>query len=244
METLYTKWLRFAKEDEQNMDFLGYLTEKRNGDTYDEKVHLSLANAGIIGSPDPTGDFFLDFLDSIGETMESIGYGMLDPRRFGDGFIIPSWSTSGKLLFCVNHNKERASGLDAKYINLYPDGQKEYLSNFRFYGLENSAKALEQGYMVVCEGIFDKIRLESEGLPAMTTLGSQISKTQLRVLNRFDKIKLVGDNDRAGRQAQQLILKSVPRAEQFNVTYEKDIDDLAIKRPDIYKELIDKIKKE
>lgn len=248
--TIYEKWLTYARESEMNREMLAYLVELRNNGVYDEKLHEAYINAGIIGSiEEKNGDepfvgcYFQLFLDEIGMSLEELGYTDTPIKNFGDGFIIPSWSTTGKFLFCINHNKERNSGLDAKYINLYPTGKKELLSKFRFYGLDSTMQALDIGYMCICEGIFDKLRLNSAGLPAVTTLGSQISKTQLRVLNRFDKCKLVGDNDVAGRKAQQILLKGLARTEQYIIPYEKDIDDLAKNKPEIYQEFIHKMKR-
>lgn len=238
----YEKWQKFAMEDELNYDYLGYLTELRNNGVYDENLHNTFRRMGIIGSPDANGDRFQEFLDLSGITLEDLNCSSVNIRRFADGFIVPSWSTGRDFLFAVNHNKERISGLDAKYINIYPDGMKEHLSNFRFYGLEGTHEALEKGFICVCEGIFDRIRLESEGIPAITTLGSQISPTQLRVLNRFDKVILVGDNDRAGRKSQDIILRGVKRTQQLLIGYAKDVDELAIINPEEFKALLSKIR--
>lgn len=239
---IYDKWMDYAKNNEQNRSFLEHLVAMRNNGNMDDKMLESFCDAGIIASP-PAEDinFFEEFLLETGITLEMLGYTETSLGRFWDGFIIPSWGTGFNFLFCVNHNKERVTGIEAKYINIYPDGKKEILSKFKFYGLENTKKALETGYMVVCEGIFDKIRLEAEGLPAMTTLGSQISQTQLRVLNRFDKIKLIGDNDRAGRESQEKIMKGMRRTQQYKIPYEKDIDDLAKNRPSVFKEFIKQV---
>lgn len=242
---IYRTWIDYAKNNEQNRAFLEHLVRSRNNGEMDEKMLESFCNAGIIGSPPSEGiNFFEEFLNETGITMEMLGYENTDYmlNKFWDGFIIPSWGTGFNFLFCINHNKERVNGLEAKYINLYPQDKKEILSNFKFYGLENTKQALEKGYMCVCEGIFDKIRLEAEGLPAMTTLGSQISQTQLRILNRFDKIKSIGDNDLAGKKAQEKIMKGMRRTQQYKIPYEKDIDDLAKNRPKLFEEFIKQVK--
>lgn len=241
--SLYEDWINFTKTDEKNKEFLEYLVSLRNNDVDNDALLEAYQNAGIIGSPTPDGEFFLEFLNSIGYTVEDLGYDERSIKLLGDGFIIPSWSISKGFLFCVNHNKNRQNKNLGKYVNVYPLGKKEVLSNYRFYGLENTVKALELGYICLCEGIFDKLRLESVGLPAMTTLGSEISSMQIRILNRFNYIKLIGDNDSAGKKSQQQIMKGVPLTQQFIIPYEKDIDDLAKNKPDIFKEFIEKVKK-
>lgn len=248
-ESIYTKWMSFAKNNEDNRNLIEHLVHQRNnivGDELSEKDYEILetyVNAGIIASPPKSEgmSFFEHFLEEAEITLEELGFSERMLSRLLDGFIIPCWDSSGGFLFCINHNKERQSGLDAKYINIYPEGSKEILSNFKVYGLENTLKALELGKMYVCEGIFDKIRLEGEGLPAMTTLGSKISKTQIRILNRFDKIVLINDKDRAGYEWRDRILKNVPRVEQVTIPFEKDIDDLAKNRPSVYKDFIQSI---
>lgn len=255
MATTYEKWLHFTMTDEENSEWLENLAMQRNNPKLDPELFESyevtesdlalvetFKKMGIVASLDPNGSLWERFLSVANITLDELNILNVNPRLFNDGFIIPSWGTNGSFLFCVNHNKHRASGLDAKYINVYPDEMKEKLSNFRFYGLESTNSALEKGYICVCEGIFDRIRLESEGIPAITTLGSQISKTQLRVLNRFDKVILIGDNDRAGLQAQEIIMKGVKRTQQIKIGYAKDIDELAINNPYEYQKLIQQIK--
>ncbi|MEQ2561463.1 hypothetical protein [Sutterella wadsworthensis] len=63
----------------------------------------------------------------------------------------------------------------------------------------------------------------------------------MRILNRFDKIKSIGDNDLAGKQAQEKIMKGMRRTQQYKIPYEKDIDDLAKNRPKLFEEFIKQV---
>lgn len=239
MKKLYSAWIDYAKTNEENKEFIEYLVHLRTGlDDVDETLVQTYLNAGIIGCPDPSGEMFEEFLNEIGYSLTDLGFKEEDLFRFGDGFIIPVWSTGYSFLHCINHNKDRVSGIEAKYINIYPSGKEDLTNNLKFYGLENSLKAFETGNMYVCEGVFDKLMLEHLGLPVVATLGSKITTAQIRVLNRFDKVTIIGDNDVAGRKSKDILLSKVKNVDVINIPYEKDIDDLGKKRMNVLKEVL------
>ena len=59
----------------------------------------------------------------------------------------------------------------------------------------------------VVESSFDAIRLDQVGLPAVATLGANVSRTQTDLLQKyFNNIVVIPDNDEAGRSMSQKII--------------------------------------
>ena len=95
-----------------------------------------------------------------------------------------------------------------------------------FFNLCN-AKRHEEVYVV--ESSFDAIRLDQNGIAAIATLGANISKTQLGLLTKyFNNAIVVGDNDEAGKEMQNKVIKHLRgRATLVNIPSRfKDIGDM------------------
>lgn len=227
-----------------NSDFVEYVLESRYGDV-DPLLHKTLLRIGMVGVPDPDGEVLLDFLDENNLELSDLGFSDNEVFKFGEGFVTPVWSSTFNPLFFISYNPDRAKDPNyrgGKYINLFPDKKKEQISSMRLFGMENTKKALESKVMFVTEGFFDKIILESQGLPACATLGTHIGKYHQRVLNRFDTLVYIGDNDVPGKQARDKFIKMFPNTVAIKVPREKDVDDFRKKHPQYFDEFITDVK--
>lgn len=243
--SLYNDWINQCKTSEMNRDFVEYLVESRNNGVLDEKLHENYLNQGIVAVPDKEGEFFLEHLDALGLTLEDLGFDNNEAFKLGNGFIVPVWSSTFELLFFISANPDRAKDTKykgGKYINVFPTQYKENLSSMRIFGLENTAKALKHGTMFVTEGVFDKQRLEAAGLPACSTLGSEIGTYHQRIFSRFPQIVYIGDNDVPGKKARTEFIKKLPKTIIHKVPRSKDIDEFATKYPRDYQLFIDDLK--
>jgi 5S rRNA maturation endonuclease (ribonuclease M5) len=103
--------------------------------------------------------------------------------------IIPFENNSGIFYF-----QARALGDEApKYLNATGDWPK---SSSVLYPFDT-----EEDHVVVCEGPFDAISLQLQGVNATCTLGCSISDLQVEELKSFEGKIIVGyDNDAAGRK--------------------------------------------
>jgi DNA primase len=73
--------------------------------------------------------------------------------------------------------------------------------------LFNLHRARKHDTVYVVESSFDAIRLDQNGVPAVATLGANVSKTQTDLLTKyFNNVIVVGDNDDAGKEMQKKIL--------------------------------------
>jgi DNA primase len=81
----------------------------------------------------------------------------------------------------------------------------------------------------VVESSFDAIRLDQCGIPAVATLGANVSKKQVEMLTKhFNNIIIIPDNDDAGKSmSQRVIEKAGSRAVAFGLPQRfKDIGDM------------------
>lgn len=95
--------------------------------------------------------------------------------------------------------------------------------------LFNLHRAKLQDTVFVVESSFDAIRLDQCGLPAVSTLGSNVSKSQVELLTKhFNNVIVVPDNDDAGRDmAARIIEKMGSRAVAIGLPSRfKDIGDM------------------
>ena len=89
------------------------------------------------------------------------------------------------------------------------------------------AKKFDTVYVV--ESTFDAIRLDQNGIPAVATLGSNVSRSQIDMLKKyFNNIVVIGDNDDAGKSMQNNILDKVgKRATLISIPKRfKDVGDM------------------
>ena len=97
------------------------------------------------------------------------------------------------------------------FIGYYPDYKKYITTPSPFFSKEclffNMGDAYRRSYseydgmVILVEGIFDCLSLASIGLPAIATMGSDVSRMKGELLKVFKKVIYVPDNDRVGRRA-------------------------------------------
>lgn len=87
-------------------------------------------------------------------------------------------------------------------LNYYYYSTKKIFNKGNYlYGIDNTyLKAMEQGYLVLTDGVFDTLSFAKEGILSMALLGSVVTE-QIAVQLRFIKrIIIAADNDNAGME--------------------------------------------
>ena len=95
--------------------------------------------------------------------------------------------------------------------------------------LFNLHRARKHDTVYVVESSFDAIRLDQNGIPAVATLGANVSRNQIELLTKyFNNAIVIGDNDDAGKGMQQKVLDRLgSRATLINIPSRfKDIGDM------------------
>lgn len=96
--------------------------------------------------------------------------------------------------------------------------------------LFNLHRAKKHNSVYVVESSFDAIRLDQNGIPAVATLGANVSKIQIGLLTKyFNSVIVVADNDDAGKEMQNKIFENLAgRAVSINIPDRfKDIGDMS-----------------
>lgn len=150
-------------------------------------------------------------------TKESISKFMLGYSENQDMITVPMNDPSGNIF--VGFVARSVEGKDFKNTPGLP--KSKILFNL------HRAKPYDTVYVV--ESSFDAIRLDQCGLPAVATLGSNISRNQIELLTKhFNSVIIVPDNDDAGlSMSQKIIDKMGSRAISIGLPSRfKDIGDI------------------
>jgi DNA primase len=89
----------------------------------------------------------------------------------------------------------------------------------------------------VVESSFDAIRLAQVGIPAVATLGANVSNMQINLLQKyFNNIFVVADNDEAGGNMKNKIIEKLG-SRVSTITIDKKYKDIGDMSDDAIKEL-------
>ena len=116
---------------------------------------------------------------------------------FQQRIMIPILDNRGKV---IAFGGRVLSDGNPKYINspethLFQKGRQ-------LFGLTNAKKLLNKKRLIVCEGYMDVISLNKHGYPAVASLGTALTESQMdKIFNIADEAFLVFDGDVAGQNA-------------------------------------------
>lgn len=112
------------------------------------------------------------------------GYFLMSER-----FVIPIKDLLGNVISWTGWYPD-----DRKYITV---GTKLFSRPLLLFGLEQLPC---EGYLVVCEGIFDALRMRGIEIPAVSLMGVDMSMVQRRLCNLSNGVIMIPDNDKIGRK--------------------------------------------
>lgn len=230
---------KVIKADEYQMSCLMDLARHRAKDSRTDKINDWYDIEGLANLYADNGIFYLaknqglseaslEDLEILSEDMgleyEEWGVNQKNEYSFQDGFIIPVPDMNNNVLFYINNNFMRAK--EMKYINIYTDKFKSKEKELKIYGMSTAKKGLKQDKMVYIEGVFDKITLESYGVPCSAFLGTSMTKYAKQYVKRFSKKIYVGDSDIEGENAWKRFNKEYPEAVRYPLPLGvKDVDE-------------------
>lgn len=109
-------------------------------------------------------------------------------------------------------------------VGWYPD-QRKYITtptfgfskDAQFFNIECYKDCIENhnGIVYLVEGIFDTLALRSQGLSAIGNMGLEMSIIKTQILNRYNKVIAIHDNDNAGRKTSPFTNKGVGKNAKF-----------------------------
>lgn len=185
MESAWKLMKEYMDTSEEAMQFLN--ESRQYLDTVVSDFLLSLGT-GVVNIPDAI--IFGDDRRVLGLVSEN------DNFLLGNRYVIPLRSISGDIL---------------AFIGWYPDYKKYITTPSLFFSKKTLFFNLDDAYIrsmnefdgrvFLVEGIFDCISLRCLGLPAIATMGADISNYKSELLKVFKHITAISDNDKAGIHA-------------------------------------------
>jgi DNA primase len=211
----YFESIRFikTKETQQDLerDINQKLVTKPDFVPFDELIIKRLHN-GLLASDRPKDYFNYRKISTSSWSKFSLGY-----SEKQDMVTVPVHSPDGMSVGFVGRSIE---GKEFKNTPGLPKAKT--LFNL------NRVKTADKVYVV--ESSFDAIRLDQVGLPAVATLGSNVSNLQIELLQKyFNNIIVIADNDEAGGNMKTKIIEKLGSRVsviQLNKEY-KDIGDMS-----------------
>jgi DNA primase len=220
----YFESIRFIKSKEIETDILSdisaKLIEKEEWSEFDLSVIDRLSSQAL------DSDRAMGYFSKRNITTESV-------RKFKLGY-----SENQDLVIIPVHNHESlcvgfvARSIEGKEFKNTPGLPKSKL----LFNL-NRVKTASRVYVV--ESSFDAIRLDQVGLPAVATLGANVSTKQIDLLQKyFSDIMIIADNDEAGGNMKDKIIEKLGSSVtviNINKQYKDigDMDDKSIKELDL-----------
>lgn len=113
-------------------------------------------------------------------------------------------------------------------LNYYSYSKKEVMQRGRYiYTLPNMyEQAIQDGYLIIVDGMFDAIHLAGEGYNAASLMGSSITPEIITQLRFIKKIIIISDNDEAGLKFVKTLRKHLKNTVCLFQGETKDIDEL------------------
>lgn len=113
-------------------------------------------------------------------------------------------------------------------LNYYMYSSKHIFDKSRFlYSLPDTLrKGLQDGYLVVTDGIFDTLSLSACGINAVALLGSFLSPQVAAILRFYDRVLLAMDNDDAGLKLYRRLSTVLDNVILVKQGWAKDVDDV------------------
>ena len=128
-----------------------------------------------------------------------------------------------------SEDQEGSSDLEGQedmYIKYkYPVARALPKSRFMYIRAQEYIQAIEEGYIFVVDGIFDKRRLSAEGYNAVSLMGSALTFWHKLYLSKIRNIIVIPDNDLAGEQLVRKCKRAFSHVSVLRQNITWDIDD-------------------
>lgn len=230
----YKELVKYLMKDKEQIKTLKILSEYRN-------IPLKyLVRRGIFCIPDTDELSYL--LEEWNMTFEEFfGKDISSVKLLNEGYIIPVLDSSYRIRFFVNYNWER--GKARKYLNVFPDNFIESSKTLKMFGMHNMSQGIKEDWIVLVEGMFDVIRLESEGIPTVALMGNKLLEYHKIFLKRFNKVVYISDTDFMGILGWKKVRKGLDNVIHYPIKgLSKDVDEFAVEDTLNYKEWLKGLK--
>jgi DNA primase len=220
----YFESIRFIKSKEVETDIVSDISSKLV--EKEEWPELDMAIVNKLYEQALTNERAIQYFTGRKITQDSVKKFKLGYSENQDMVTIPVQNHEG---LCVGFVGRSVEGKTFKNTNGLP--KSKVLFNL------NRVKTASRVYVV--ESSFDAIRLDQVGLPAVATLGANVSSKQIGLLQKyFSDIMIIADNDEAGGNMKDKIIERLgSHVTVINIDKKYkdigDMDDKSIKELDL-----------
>lgn len=191
----YFESVRFIKSKEVEVDILSEinskLVHKEEWSEFDNSIIQRLHDQALI-SERAIKYFVKRKINKQSVIKFKLGY-----SQNQDMITIPTYNHEG---LCVGFVARSIEGKEFKNTSKLPKSKI----------LFNLDKVKTRSKVYVVESSFDAIRLDQVGLPAVATLGANVSHKQIDLLQKyFSDINIIADNDEAGGNMKEKLQESL-----------------------------------
>lgn len=181
----------------------------------------------------PNDEYMFEWL---GERSTDLFAGIYKPNglcRYTQRLCIPIYNFGGEVPGFIGYSNDEIPGYDDDAFIKYNYPPKETLIKGRFMYItaEEYAKAIQDEYICIVDGIFDKRRLTDYGYNAVSLMGSAVTFWHKLYLSKIKHIIVIRDNDEAGYKLLKTLKYSFPKTIEIAQGDEWDIDDF-LKTPE------------
>ena len=143
------------------------------------------------------GQSFLPDISAIGDRAKDLGIYTEDDYYLMDGrYVVPIYDIESNLVAMV--------GWYPDYKKYITTSSMFFAKNMLYFNIDHAYRlswAKFDGVVFLVEGIFDALSLRAIGLPAIATMGANVSSPKSELLKLFNKVIAVPDNDKTGKKA-------------------------------------------
>lgn len=146
--------------------------------------------------------------------------------KFNERLVIPIYGFDDKVKGFVGYD-DGSKLIDKSLLVKYLYQNAIIFPKERFMLLKSSEykQAIQENYICIVDGIFDKLTLTDNNIPATSLLGSNFSDYHREYLKFIKHWIVVADNDEAGNKLYTYCKKINPDTVRISFTNAKDIDE-------------------
>lgn len=174
----------------------------------------------------PNDDYMAHFLSNEIRDVKYGVYTNYDQCRYYKRLVIPMYDFMDNIIGLVGYsNYVSDDGTFVKY--LYSPHYVVPKSRYLYLTRDEFAKSIEDDYIFITDGIFDKVRLNSLGYNATSLYGSMLTKEHITYLSFIKHKIIIPDNDKAGMFLEKKLKEAFPIGEVTSIRQglEWDIDE-------------------
>lgn len=178
----------------------------------------------------PNNDYIHHYL---GRDADAYGAGLYDGDycQWALFMLLPIMDLVGDVVGLVgwdaqNKNKELTEGQLG--LPMYKVSSKLVFPKEKYFlsDVDLLRQQFDKRAIFIVDGVFDSVTLNYRGIPAISLLGSLVSKEILYFLRWYDRVYTIQDNDAAGNQLYLRLKRALPRVCRVFQNKTKDIEEL------------------